>query len=181
MATFEEILSHYRRYVALPWQRDVPPAGRVWIAWYEKVLERRVRGQLHEFHHLTKAAGHGWSHLDLATIFPAWLASHEFFRALLDQPEEIRGLLLDFEVHIAATVKYALVNCGSNDVFALTGCGSLFGLARVSTLISRIAPSIPGRLLLTFPGRHTSGVYRLLDARDGWDYHAIPIPPGDAL
>lgn len=180
MATFDEILTHYRRYVGLPWQQDVPPAGRVWIVWYEKSLERRVRGQLHEFQHMTRASGHGWVHLDLAGLFPVWLAGHEFFQALLDQPEEIRGLLPEFESNLADTVREALRSCQSNDVLALTGCGSLFGLARVSTLIAHVAPSIPGRLLLTFPGRHARGVYRLLDARDGWNYHAIPIPPADA-
>ena len=47
--------------------------------------------------------------------------------------------------------------------------GALFGIARVSTLISRIADAIPGRLLIGFPGKHAGGVYRLLDARDGWN------------
>jgi hypothetical protein len=180
LATFDEVFNHYRRYVGLPWQQDVPPAGRVWIVWYEKSMERRIRGQLHEFQHATRAAGHGWSHLDLAPLFPAWLASHEFFQALLDQPEEIRGLLPEFEAHLVETVRGALLSCESNDVLALTGCGSLFGLSRVSALIANVSSSISGRLLLTFPGRHSSGVYRLLDARDGWNYHAVPIP-ADAL
>ena len=38
-------------------------------------------------------------------------------------------------------------------------------------------PLFPGRLLLGFPGKHNSGIYRLLDARDSWNYHAVPIPP----
>jgi hypothetical protein len=49
-------------------------------------------------------------------------------------------------------------------------------LARVSALAEQVAHEIRGRLLLFFPGRHANGVYRLLDARDGWSYRATPIP-----
>jgi hypothetical protein len=35
--------------------------------------------------------------------------------------------------------------------------------------------NIRGRLLIFFPGPFDRGNYRLLDARDGWNYHAVPI------
>jgi hypothetical protein len=38
---------------------------------------------------------------------------------------------------------------------------------------------VPGRLLQTFPGTHEGGIYRLLDARDGWNYLAVSIPSTD--
>jgi hypothetical protein len=38
-----------------------------------------------------------------------------------------------------------------------------------------VSPEIKGRLLVFFPGEHDGGSYRLLDARDGWNYLAIPI------
>lgn len=180
MATFDDILVHYRRQVGLPWQNDVPSSGRVWIVWYDKALERRVRGQIHEFEHVTVAAGHGWKQLDLVPLFPAWITQHEFFEALCEQPEELRSQLPELEEYVIKALTENLNAVTSNDVVAITGCGSLFGLVRVSTLIMRIAPAIKGRLLLTFPGSHQSNVYRLLDARDGWNYHAIPIPPADA-
>ncbi len=148
--------------------------------WYEKGLERRVRGQLHEFKDLTQAAGHGWQHIDLVSLFPKWAASHEFIAELVEQPEELRSVLPEFEAHLTEALKSFLEQAKANDVVAVTGCGSLFGLVRVSTLITKVASSIRGRLLLTFPGSHQSNVYRLLDARDGWNYHAIPIPPADA-
>jgi hypothetical protein len=180
LPTFSDIIDHYRRHVRLPWRDDVPPAGRVWIAWYDKSLERRVRGQVHEFEHATISAGHGWRHLDLVPLFPAWIASHEFFAALVDQPEELRSVLPEFEGHLVTALSVELTAAGANDVVAVTGCGSLFGLARVSTLIANVSSAVKGRMLLTFPGRHDANVYRLLDARDGWNYHAIPIPPVDA-
>jgi hypothetical protein len=144
-------------------------------------MQRRFTGRLGEFEHATMKAGHGWRHLNLADWFGRWIAAHEFFDALVEQPQELRGLLPDIEAALITTVRQHLKECTPNDVLAVDGCGALFGIARVSTLISRIADAIPGRLLVGFPGKHAGGVYRLLDARDGWNYHAVPIPPESAL
>ena len=57
----------------------------------------------------------------------------------------------------------------------MLGVATLFGLTRVSTAIEKVAPVIKGRMLVFFPGQHENGNYRLLDARDGWNYLAIPI------
>ena len=181
MNTFDDILAAYQRHIQLPWANDVPSVGRVWIVWYEKTLQRRFTGRLGEFEHATLKAGHGWHHLDLAPWFGRWIAQHEFFVGLLEQPKEIRGLLQDIEDQLVSDVKRVLAVCSPNDVLAVDGCGALFGVARVSNLIGKIAEAVPGRLLIGFPGKHSGGVYRLLDARDGWNYHAVPIPPENAL
>ena len=181
MNSFDDILGAYARQIQLPWADDTPPAGRVWIVWFEKALQRRFTGRLGEFQHATVKAGHGWRQLNLSPWFGNWIARHEFFEALVQQPKELRGILPDIEEELIKTLKGELKNCSVNDVLAVDGCGSLFGIGRISTLISRIADAIPGRLLIGFPGKHAGGVYRLLDARDGWNYHAIPIPPDDAL
>jgi hypothetical protein len=125
-------------------------------------------------------AGHGWHYIDLSSWFGVWIAQHEFFDALLQQPKELRGLLPDIEQALVEHLTDKLGQCEDNDVLAVDGCGSLFGVARVSTLISRVANKIPGRMLVGFPGKHAGSVYRLLDARDGWNYHAVPIPPDSA-
>jgi hypothetical protein len=179
--SFEDILRAYRRHVRLPWQDDVPPAGRVWIVWYDKSMQRRFTARLSEIEHATLGAGHGWRQLDLAQSFGSWIASHEFFESVVKQPKEIRGLLLDYEKQLITTIKQELQTCTSNDVLAVDGCGSLFGLARISQLIGNVAAAIPGRMVIGFPGKHSGAVYRLLDARDGWNYHAIPIPPENEL
>ncbi|WP_366656607.1 DUF1788 domain-containing protein [Fodinicurvata sp. EGI_FJ10296] len=176
MKTFDDILAAYNRQVQLPWATDVPPAARVWILWYDKSLQRRFTGRLAEFEHATFRAGHGWHQISLSGWFGAWIAQHEFFDALVEQPAELRGLLPEIENSLVNEITHGLRACTSNDVLAVDGCGALFGIVRVSALISRIADSIPGRLLVGFPGTHSAGVYRLLDARDGWNYHAIPIP-----
>ncbi len=181
MNTFDDILSAYHKQVQLPWAADTPPAGRIWIVWYDKSMQRRFTGRIGEFEHATLKAGYGWRYVSLAAWFGEWISQHEFFDALVEQPKELRGLLPEIEDEAVNVLRRALLDCSENDVLAVDGCGSLFGVARVSTLISRIADFVPGRLMIGFPGKHTAGVYRLLDARDGWNYHAIPIPPDNTL
>jgi hypothetical protein len=50
-------------------------------------------------------------------------------------------------------------------------------LARVSTIVEGIKDTVAGRLLVFFPGEHhpENHTYRLLDARDGWNYLAVPL------
>jgi hypothetical protein len=56
------------------------------------------------------------------------------------------------------------------------GAGSLLGFARVSRVLHLVEHQVRGRLLVFFPGtRDTNNNYRLLDARDGWNYLAMPI------
>jgi hypothetical protein len=65
-----------------------------------------------------------------------------------------------------------------NGVVGLLGAGALFGLGeavKVSALLNAVNDAIPGRLLVFFPGEVEGSSYRLLDARDGWNYLATPI------
>lgn len=167
--------------MALPWRNDLAPEYRVWILWYDKVLERRIRGRLAEFEFVTKRHGHGWRALDLAPTFAPWIARHELFAGLVEMPDEFPGVRPDFKRHMAELLRTELGHTGPDDVLAVTGAGAMFGLTSVASLIESVAGDIRGRLLLCFPGRHENGVYRLLDARDGWNYRALPIPPADAV
>jgi len=60
-------------------------------------------------------------------------------------------------------------------VVAACGVASLFGFSRVSLVLKEMEQSIRGRLVLFFPGEFENNNYRLLDARDGWNYLAVPI------
>jgi hypothetical protein len=148
----------------------------VWILWYDKALERRVAAQVGVFENATQAAGHGWHLFSLAHLYGKWIGGHRLFKPLLRRPGEIHSVLPEFETHAVSAAKEAADALGPNDVFAVSGAGALFGVASVSRLIEGIAPAVRGRLLVFFPGRYEAGRYRLLDARDGWNYHAIPIP-----
>lgn len=58
---------------------------------------------------------------------------------------------------------------------AVFGVGTLFGFARISQILKMIETEIRGRLVIFFPGQFDRNNYRLLDARDGWNYLAVPI------
>jgi hypothetical protein len=92
---------------------------------------------------------------------------------LWDDGGNVRGLE-DCLVQKIADITHSLTG---NDVLALVGGGGLFGLYSVSTLIERIERHIPGRLVIFFPGEHDAknNSYRLLGAKDGWGYLAVPI------
>ena len=85
--------------------------------------------------------------------------------------------LEDFFLHVVSVVQDALAAPGVDEktVVALTGVASLFGLMRASRLVDQVSDTIRGRLLVFFPGTREGNNFRLLDARDGWNYLAIPI------
>lgn len=160
----------------VPWRQDEASAGRVWMLWYPKEHERRVRGRLGEFRLATIEAGKGWRELDLAPAFGEWVAQQQWFERAAKRPATLPTVIGQFENATAHRVCAALTACGCNDILALTGVASLFGLTRAQDLIGKVAKDVPGRLLVTFPGVHRDGIYRMLDARDGYNYLAVPIP-----
>ena len=71
--------------------------------------------------------------------------------------------------------KLTAAEVDANTVVAVSGLASLFGLTYASAIFETVAPSVQGRLLVFFPGQHNGSNYRFLDARDGWNYLAVPI------
>jgi hypothetical protein len=63
----------------------------------------------------------------------------------------------------------------AGSVVAIIGLASLFDFMPVSSLIDRVEDSIRGRLLVFFPGEYAGNIYRFMDARDGFNYMAVPI------
>jgi hypothetical protein len=181
LSSVEELLDEFKKRLRVPWRDDEPPAGCVWILWYDKANERLVRGRLREFQLAAEQAGKGWREFDISPRFGAWVAGQPWFKRLAKRPGSLSTVLPQFEDHLAETVRGELSACGRDDILALTGIASLFGLKRASSLIDKIVANVPGRLLVTFPGVHRGGIYRLLDARDGWNYLAVPIPSTDMV
>jgi hypothetical protein len=177
VSEIESLLKNYERYVRLPWDRSLAPPQRVWLAVYDQAQERRLRPRIPDFETATRNAGHGWSQLDLTDAFPTWMAGHDYRDAYFEQPEDMDPALVDFADAAAERARQALTapHVDDNTVVALIGLGSLFGLTRASDLIAEVAPLVRGRLLGFFPGSYFGSNYRLLDARDGWNYLAVPI------
>lgn len=49
MPTIDDLLGQFSKQASLPWSAETARDYRVWIMHYEKTLERRVQGRLHEF------------------------------------------------------------------------------------------------------------------------------------
>jgi hypothetical protein len=99
--------------------------------------------------------------------------------AYFEEPDLLEPALPAFFGALVEEVRLQLVNHDDpNRVVGLIGAGAMFGLGdavKVSGLVRSVNEFIAGRLLVFFPGQHEQNTYRLLDARDGWDYLATPI------
>lgn len=178
MARVEELLKAYTRFVGYDWKERVAPEERVWFGLYDPAEERRMRFRIGAFEEATVRAGHGWLASDLEGQFARWMSSHEYRDSYFESPEDLtEDLMDDFAEHVANAVNEVLTDPAADEdaVVAIHGLGSLFGLMRISRLLEMISDEVRGRLLVFFPGDHDRGNYRLLDARDGWNYLAVPI------
>jgi hypothetical protein len=95
LPTTDELLRHFERQIELPWRDDLAPEYRVWILHYDQALERRSRSRIREFEAITWRHGKGWFAVDLAALVAPWFAAHAPFEALVEQPDELPGLLPD--------------------------------------------------------------------------------------
>lgn len=185
MSDLDDLLRAYKDFVAQPWDRTLAGPQKVWFLVYDPRQERRVRLRLPEFELATRAAGHEWTALDLTDTFGAWMGAHEYAEAYYASEDlsDLQPALGDFEEELQARCRRTLETAAGGDqgVVAVYGLGSLFGITSVSALIEAIAGSIRGRLLVFFPGQYEGNNYRLLDARDGWNYLAVPITTKDLV
>jgi hypothetical protein len=168
----------YDRFVALPWDALLAGPQKVWFALYAPADERRLRARLGAFEVATAQAGHGWRGHDLTDAFAQWLAAHPYRDRFFRSPQFLTAdALKGFDQFLADGLRATLTapDVDAETVVAVWGVGTLFGLTRVSRLLEAVTGSVHGRLLVFFPGEREGSNYRLLDARDGWNYLATPI------
>lgn len=179
MSVIEQRVRAYDQFVRLPWKNGLAGSEKVWMVIYPPTEERRLRRRIQEFELATTGASHSWKEIDLTLLFARWMAEHEYREEYFKAPHKIDLALADFATSVVDHVRVALESpdVDENTVVALVGSGSLFGLGpvRVSKLVEDVEASIKGRLLIFFPGERDGHNYRLLGARDGWSYLAIPI------
>ena len=178
MARIEELVTVYKNHVGTPWQRNLAGPQKTVFVVYPKADERRLRARLDAFEIATKETGHGWSLFDFTGTFARWMAGTDYREVYFEDPDDLAmKLRSDFLKHAAGELKTALTADGVDDssVVAVCGVACLFGFARVSLVLKEVEQSIRGRLALFFPGEFENNNYRLLDARDGWNYLAVPI------
>jgi len=180
MGQVDELIKGYARFVGHPWRHNLPGPQRVWLVVYDPIQERRIRYRVPEFELATKQTGHAWSLHDLTDAFPVWLGKHEYLESYFEDPEALSTAIPDFVDSVVAEFTTALEAAGKDAVVAFLGAGALYPFCRISEVIERVNPSIRGRMLVFFPGEYSNKVYRLLKARDGWNYMAIPITASSA-
>lgn len=178
MARLEDLADLYGQHIATPWQRTVAGAQRVIMVAYDKELERALRARKGEFETRTRAAGHDWHEVDLTTAFASWIAADEYRDAYFESPEDLQlKLTEEFPEYAADKIRAVLTGneVSEASVVAVFGAGSLYGFTYVSEVLKRVERDVRGRLVVFFPGTLEQNNYRLLDARDGWNYMAVPI------
>ena|SRR5262245_52070012 len=178
MARIEDLAEIYRRHIATPWQRTVAGAQRVAMVIYDKELERTIRARKMAFEMATRQAGHEWQEIDLSSVFAEWMAADDYREEYFSSPDDLQLKLdAEFPEFVATRLRAVLSHSEvtNTTVVAVFGVGSLFGFARISQVLKMIEGDIRGRLVIFFPGQFEQNNYRLLDARDGWNYLAVPI------
>jgi hypothetical protein len=174
----EDLAERFGRHIATPWQRTVAGAQRVIMVIYDKELERTLRARKLAFETAARQAGHDWHEIDLADVFSRWISEDEYREEYFASPEDLQlKLEAEFPGFVADLLRTVLrhPDVTAKSVVGVFGVGALFGFARVSQILRLVETDIQGRLVIFFPGHVEGNNYRLLDARDGWNYLAVPI------
>lgn len=179
MSRVDDLIANYERFVELPWPPNPAPAQRVWMAVYAPAEERRLRLHLPDFATASRRAGYEWDLVDITDDFERWMAAHEYRDAYFENPKLMQPALAGFfDVLVERVEEQIRAKTSDRTIIGLAGAASLCGLGdkvKVSALIERVQQSVQGRLLVLFPGEVEGNSYRLLGARDGWNYMATQI------
>ena len=173
MGRVEELAAVYERHISAPWPRTVSGAQRVMMVVYEKELERTLRARLGEFEQATTRSGHTWKLVDCTAWFAEWMAADDYRDSYFEEPSLLSMKLEgEFKKLAGQRLSSELGAVDDNTVVGLLGAASLYGFVRISELVREVEQGIRGRLVVFFPGTKNENNYRLLDARDGWNYLA---------
>jgi len=178
MGRIEELAARYRRHIGAPWQRNLAGDQKAIFVVYPKTDERKLRARLALFEMATTSTGHGWRALDLTDAFARWMADTDYRDVYFEEPDALAMKLQSDLVQYAAGRLREALTAGDVDedtVVAVQGVACLFGFTHVSLVLREVVQDIRGRLVVFFPGEYEDNNYRLLDARDGWNYLAVPI------
>jgi len=173
----KKLTDSYRDFIFVPWRLDAAPGQRVIFCVYDGKDELKLRSRIDEFEIATKQAGHDWTIFDLTDTFAEWLSGQKYATSYFKAPAKLTPLLpryLDF-IEKKFKESFADHHLDQNTVVATMGVASIFGFLKAKEVVDKLAPLVPGRLLVFFPGTHENNNYRLLDGYDGWNYLAVCI------
>jgi hypothetical protein len=174
----DQLLAAYDKVVREPWSSALSGQERIWFLVYDPAEQRKIDLRLGDFETTTLKAGKRWRSISLKLCFPSWMANHEYKEEYFSNPEYIVDQLeADFIPYAISFLKKELqkVEQDADTLIAIRDVSALFGFVRLSEILKSCDKDFKGRMLIFFPGEFEQNQYRLLDARDGWDYLARPI------
>ena len=178
MSKIDQLATVFGEHVAVGWPVSSSGAQRVIMLVYDPNDERTLRKNLALFAQAAHSHQYTWHNVDLTSAFADWLGAHRYREEYFAEPDMLlAGANERFAKYAADAVLLALKRPQHTprEIVGVVGAASVFGIASLSDILARVDHAIKGRLAVFFPGRARDGRYRLLDARDGWDYHAVAI------
>lgn len=178
MGRIEDLADRYQRHIAAPWQRNLAGAQKAVFVVYDKNDERKLRARRQLFQIASVNAGHRWQSFDFTDAFPSWMGADDYREAYFESPDDLQMKLdTEFVAFAADQLRAALTapEADEDTVVGVFGAACLYGFTRVSLVLKEVEQDIRGRLVVFFPGEYENHNYRLLDARDGSNYLAVPI------
>lgn len=180
MSRVSDLVDAYAADLKLLWNARLSGGERVRMLIYPPDMERTIRAALPRMELATTQAGHGWSIIDITDEFGMWIAGHRHAQAFFERQSNLTPAIADkFKSELVARLSEQLSTASETDVVAIVGIGSIFPFLSAAGVIKSIDEAVTGRLLVLFPGTYDpdNRSFRLLDARDGFNYRARVIDP----
>jgi hypothetical protein len=176
MSKINHLISKFGSIINEPWPTGLSGQEKVWFLIFDPIDLTKVHFKLGEFEMATKNANHDWLLISLNDYFTTWLSQHDYKESFFEEPEYISDALQDeFREYLILKINERLLQNTENTLVVLKDASAIFGFIKLSEIVQDISNKIKGRLMVLFPGEFTNNQYRLMDARDGWDYLARPI------
>lgn len=174
----DQLISAFETVVTEPWSSALSGQEKIWFLVYDPADQRKVDFRISDFEITTIKANKKWFSISLKQVFPIWLTENEYKEEYFNEPDNlVDALKNEFKLFV---INYLISELSKPDIdddslVAVTDISSLFGFIRTSEILTGCSDDVKGRLLLFFPGEFDNNHFRLLDARDGWNYLARPI------
>lgn len=174
----DKLLFAFETVLKQPWATNLSGKEKVWFLVYDPSEQRKVDFRYNDFLTIIAKANKKAVEISLKKVFAVWMATHEYKEEYFNDPDCLQDQLeLNFKDYTVNFCLEELNKQGSdnNTVIILKDVSALYGFVRLSLVIDGLSNYINGRMLVFFPGEYEKNQYRLLGARDGWNYLARPI------
>jgi hypothetical protein len=176
MSKVNQLIEKFESIIKEPWSTGLSGQEKVWFLIFDPIDLRKVHFKLGEFEMATKNANRDWLSISLNDSFTNWLSQHDYKESFFEEPQYISDALQEeFREYIILEINEKLEENSENTLLVLKDASAIFGFIKLSEIVQDLSNKIKGRLMVLFPGEFTNNQYRLMDARDGWDYLARPI------